>query len=104
MLSKHLENVDCGGSPGSERFESEADTLGVMMDKEWANFSDSLRKAFHHETISYLRKTNNEHIQIENPRLSILLSGTKSQLHKLIPDVENGLLSRFIFYIYSFYK
>ena len=82
-------------------FESEADTLGVMMDKDWANFSDSLRKAFQHETISYLRKTNNEHVVIENPRLSILLSGTKGQLYKLIPDVENGLMSRFIFYIYG---
>lgn len=57
-------------------WEHEADTLADTLSKEWGNFSDALRKAFHHEYISYQRKTNNEHFEIENPNLCLALSGT----------------------------
>jgi hypothetical protein len=62
------------------------------------NFSDGFRKAFHHETISYLRRKDREFVELENPRLSALLSGTPKQVSALIPNAENGLFSRFIFY------
>jgi hypothetical protein len=35
---------------------------------------------------------------IQTPRLSALLSGTPKQVSTLIPNAENGLFSRFIFY------
>jgi hypothetical protein len=35
---------------------------------------------------------------MQNPRLSALLSGTPKQVSALIPNAENGLFSRFIFY------
>lgn len=76
-------------------FETEADTLNIAMRNSFGNFSDGLRKAFHHETISYLRRKENERIDIDEPHLSIVLSGTPKQCQKLIPSAENGLFSRF---------
>jgi len=79
-------------------FETEGDTLAQTFKSEHGNFSDGFRKAFHHETISYLRRKDREFVELENPRLSALLSGTPKQFSALIPNAENGLFSRFIFY------
>ena len=76
-------------------FETEADTLNIAMRNSFGNFSDGLRKAFHHESISYLRRKENERININEPHLSVVLSGTPKQCQKLIPSAENGLFSRF---------
>jgi hypothetical protein len=40
-------------------------------------------------------------INIPKPRLSVLLSGTPEQVPRLISSAENGLFSRFCFYVYS---
>lgn len=79
-------------------FETEGDTLSLAFKTDYGNYSDGFRKAFHHETISYYRKTDKEYVDIEMPRLSVVLSGTPNQVVSLIPSAENGLLSRFIFY------
>ena len=79
-------------------FETEGDTLSTVLASGFGQFSDVLRKAFHHETISYKRRKGNEYVKIENPRLSIVLAGTPTQLHRLRPSSENGLFSRFMFY------
>ena len=79
-------------------FETEGDTLADMLRQDYGNFSDVLRKAFHHEPVSYYRRANNEDVKITNPALSVVLSGTGDQLRRLIPSIENGLFSRFCFY------
>lgn len=79
-------------------FETEGDTLATTFHSEHGNYSDGLRKAFHHEPISYNRRKDREYVEISSPRLSVLLSGTPRQIAALIPDVENGLFSRFLFY------
>lgn len=79
-------------------FETEGDTLALAFKSDYGNYSDGFRKAFHHETISYYRRTDREFVDIENPCLSTVLSGTPKQVPALIPDAENGLFSRFIFY------
>ena len=79
-------------------FETEGDTLANTFKSDYGNFSDGFRKAFHHETISYNRRKDKEFVELEKPRLSALLSGTPKQILSLIPDAENGLFSRFIFY------
>lgn len=97
MFLIHLKCNDSGGII----CESEADTLVNSLKQEWGNFSDSLRAAFHHETISYSRKTTNEHFEIENPKLSVLITGTPNQIKALIPSAENGLFSRNLFYLFT---
>lgn len=79
-------------------FETEGDTLSQTFKSDYGNFSDGFRKAFHHEAIKYNRRTNREYAEITCPRLSAVLSGTPKQISALIPDAENGLFSRFIFY------
>ena len=79
-------------------FETEGDTLVNAFKSDYGNYSDGFRKAFHHESITYSRVKDDEYTEIRKPRLSVLLSGTPRQIQSLIPDAENGLFSRFIFY------
>ena len=80
-------------------FETEGDTLANAFNSDLGNYSDGFRKAFHHETISYLRKKDHEYVEITKPKFSAILSGTPQQVFNLIPSAENGLFSRFIFYV-----
>ena len=79
-------------------FETEADTLSVTFKQDWGNFSDVLRKAFHHESTSMFRRKDSEFIEINDPHLAIVLSGTPKQVENMIPDPENGLFSRNMYY------
>lgn len=80
--------------------ESEADTLSIMMNNDWSNFNDVLRKCFHHEPLSIARKVEDIFVEISEPKLAVIISGTPGQLKPLLKSKENGLFSRFI--IYSF--
>ena len=81
--------------------ETEADTMGQAFKNDWGSYSDLLRKAFHNERISITRKTNNEYFEINNPQLSVALSGTPQQVYNIISSAEDGLFSRFIFYVFK---
>lgn len=80
-------------------FETEGDTLADALKQDYGNFSDGMRKAYHHERIDFYRRTNKEFVDIPYPRLAVVLSSTPDQLLRLIPSVENGLFSRFCFCI-----
>lgn len=79
-------------------FETEGDTLSQALKSDYGNYSDGLRKFFHHETVSYYRRTDREYVDLEEPALSTVLTGTPKQISALIPNAENGLFSRFLFY------
>ncbi len=79
-------------------FETEGDTLAQAFKSDYGNYSDGFRKAFHHEPISYFRRTDREYVEMDHPCLSAVLSGTPGQVATLIPSAENGLFSRFVFY------
>ena len=81
--------------------ETEADTMSNAFKQDWGSYSDLMRKAFHHEPITYSRKTNNEYIEIKKPRLSVALAGTPGQVENLIKSAEDGLFSRFIYYTFK---
>lgn len=83
-------------------FETEGDTVVNTFKSDYGNYSDNFRKAFAHEEFGYLRRSNDsEEREVTSPRLTVVLSGTPEQVKSLIPDAENGLLSRFIFYCMS---
>lgn len=79
-------------------FETEGDTMANSFKSDTGDYSDTFRKGFHHEPISLSRITENLKIYIEKPRISAVLSSTFGQLLSLIPSVENGLFSRFLFH------
>ena len=78
--------------------ESEADTVSTAIGTEYGNWSDTLRKAFDHDRLSYNRRTDREYQEVSRSYLSVLLSGTPAQVKPLIPTAENGLFSRQNFY------
>lgn len=78
--------------------ETEADTLSNALRSDFGGFSDILRGIFQHEPVTMLRQADRLHIDLERPALSIVLTGTPGQLHRLIPSAEDGLTSRFLFY------
>ena len=78
---------------------TEIDTLSKALDSTTGGFSDTLRCMFEHETISKLRKNQEELIEITDPHFSVLISGTFNQLKPLIKSRENGLISRFASYV-----
>ena len=81
--------------------ETEADTMGQAFKNDWGSYSDLLRKCFHHEKISKSIKTDGEYIEVNNPQLSVALSGTPKQVFNIIASAEDGLFSRFIFYVFK---
>ena len=78
---------------------TEIDTLSKALSSTTGGFSDTLRCMFEHETISKLRKGQEELIEIPNPHFNVLISGTYNQLKPLIKSRENGLMSRFACYV-----
>lgn len=80
--------------------ETEMDTLTQANKSDFGGFSDVLRRAWHNEKLSYSRKGNDELIEVDKPKLSLILSGTPKQVFKLIPSAEDGLFSRCA--VYSF--
>lgn len=80
-------------------FETEGDTVVNAFSSDYGDYSDAFRKAFAHESFGYLRRGDDgEEREIDNPRLTTVLSGTPEQVKSLIRDSENGLLSRFMFF------
>ena len=78
--------------------ETEADTISAAIGSEYGHWSDTLRKAFDHDRLSYNRRTDQEYREVKKSYLSVLLSGTPAQVKALIPSTENGLFSRQLFY------
>ncbi|CAA0143748.1 conserved hypothetical protein [Tenacibaculum maritimum] len=103
ILPANISNAEMYNFLGSSQhgiliMESEADTMSNMLNNDWSNYSDVLRKAFHHEPISISRKIDKVFEDIKEPKLSMVISGTPDQLKPLIKSRENGLFSRFIIY------
>lgn len=74
--------------------ESEGSVITDIWRSSTANYNTALRKAAEHETIS--RARCKEYSVIENPQLSMVLTGTFSQYHALVPSIENGYFSRLL--------
>lgn len=98
--SRLLEHLQNNGGEGII-CETEADIMSQATKQDWGNYSPLLRTAFHHETYSLSRKSNDEFIEIDEPRIAAVLTGTPSQLPNLINSVEDGLFSRFLFYSFQ---
>lgn len=74
--------------------ESEGSVITDIWRSSTANYNTALRKAAEHEAIS--RARCKEASVIENPQLSMVLTGTFSQYKALVPSIENGYFSRLL--------
>lgn len=77
-------------------WESEIDTLATATRSDHGQFSDFLRKNYHSEPISAYRKGEDVFREVNNPHVSIVLTGTPDQFRTFFRGVEDGLLSRFL--------
>ena len=83
-------------------FETEMDVLSQVWKHDFGNYSHLLRQVFEHETVSRSRKGRDGevlYVEVPEPRLSVLLSGTMNQLKPLLGNRDNGLASRFMPYL-----
>ena len=78
--------------------ETEADKITNALNQDWGDFSDTLRKGFHYEEVSYARKGEEEKIKLDKTNLSALITCTPGQVPKLMKEQSDGLYSRFLFY------
>lgn len=81
-------------------FATEGDTLSRAMSKDYGGFDDTLRRAFHHETIDANRIISGMQ-DIADPAIAVVVLGTPDQFSPLIKSTENGLFSRFGFYLFT---
>ena len=79
--------------------ETESDTLSSANNTDYGGFSDTLRKGYDNDEISYYRRTNSEYRQCPKSCFGVQLTGTFGQIGRLIHSAEDGLYSRFLFYI-----
>ncbi|HOW26036.1 MAG TPA: DUF3987 domain-containing protein [Bacteroidales bacterium] len=93
--------LDANKESGCIMFESEIDTLTTTLKQDWGNYSDILRKAWHHEKIYQFRRTGNESLVTDSPRLSVVMAGTPRQYLDLFSNAENGLFSRVGNYLFD---
>lgn len=90
---------ECGGN--AFMMATEMDVLAKAWKKDYSDYSTLFRQAYEHEPFSRerYRGKHKVRLEIEQPQLSVLLSGTPNQLKPLIGSGENGLASRFLPYI-----
>lgn len=93
-LMKHL--TDNNPDTPSIMIESEIDTMVTANAADFGSYSDILRRIFHNESISLSRKNNDEYFNVNDPQMSLVLSGTLGQFFKLINNKEDGLFTRFL--------
>ncbi len=85
-------------APYNFLFSTEIDTFNRTAGSEMFDKTDILRKTFHHEPMSYGRKTGGEEKIILEPKLSILITGTPGAYEKMLKGVEDGTVSRFAYF------
>lgn len=98
MFYQHLHDNEGAGI----FFQTELDTIINAQKQDWGNTSTELREAWHHDQIKSSRKgKGGEYLEINSPRISCVFSGTFNQVRTYLPSTENGLYSRFLFYIFT---
>ena len=97
--SQLIIDVKNAGEDGLAIISSEIDTMVESLSTDYGNHAAELRMFFQHEEVRQRFKIDKEPIVIEHPRVAILMTGTHEQIVSLIKSPENGLFSRFLFYM-----
>lgn len=97
--SQLIIDVKNAGEEGLVVVSSEIDTMVESLNTDYGNHAAELRMFFQHEEVRQRFKIDKEPIVIEHPRVAILLTGTHEQIVSLVKTPENGLFSRFLFYM-----
>lgn len=77
---------------------SELDAYTASSKADYGHFDDLLRACFQHETVGLDFKVSGRPFVCRHPRLSFCATCTPDQFPRLVPQVENGLMSRLLIY------
>ncbi len=80
-------------------YTSEIDAMSSALSTDYGKHLPEMRMAFHHEMIGQYYKVDAQPVIIENPMLSVLLTGTIEQFMKFVPNIHDGSFSRFMLYV-----
>ena len=80
---------------------SEIDEFSESLQTKYGKHAAEIRMYFHHERVGQSFKNDKEPVEIENPRLALMMTGTPQQLVNFIRTIEDGMFSRFLFYVMS---
>lgn len=97
--SQMILDLKTAGDDGLAMVTSEIDAMAEALSTEYGKHAAELRMLFHHEEVRQRYKVDKEPIVVENPRMSILMTGTPEQAVNFFKSMENGLYSRFLFYM-----
>ena len=97
--SQLLHDMAKAADDGAVLFTSEIDSLADALRTDYGKHAAELRMFFHHEKVGLRFKTDKEPVEIETPRLALAMSGTPEQLVRFIRTLEDGMYSRFLFYM-----
>ncbi len=82
-------------------FEMESYVLSKNAGKDWANSEDVFLNGWEHEPIGKSRVDDEKDVEVNDSKLSLVVSGTPSMLERLIPSVDSGFFSRTFFYVFT---
>jgi hypothetical protein len=95
--AKLIQQMNDNGSLPLVVIETEADVMSGSFKSEHGQLLSTLiRQAYHHEPITYARKTNNEYIEVKQPKMAMVIAGTDSQVTSIFTSNRDGLFSRFL--------
>ena len=79
-------------------FSSEFDTLSASFESSYGDYSVLVRQTWGNEDHEYGSVAQSS-IRIKDIRFSLLVTGTPNQIQPLVGQLDNGLYSRFLYYI-----
>ena len=68
-----------------------------MKNDSYGSLLKNLLLAYANEPISYMRKKDNQSVEVKVPKLGVLISGTPNWIPAILKHRDSGLLSRFSF-------
>lgn len=97
--SQLLLYMKAGENVGLIMIASEIDVVSESLNTDYGKHGAELRMFFHHEPVGQNFKTDKNPIEVLKPKMAILMTGTPEQLVKFMKSLENGMYSRFMFYM-----
>ncbi len=85
---------------GTVIFEPDASALNEVLNQDRGDYCYLLRKAYDQGDVLISRKNGTGYMELEWPRLSVVLGGTLSQAKQIIPTSKDQLFSQFLFYTF----
>lgn len=97
--SRMLHLLKINEAKGMVMNTSELDNLSSSLNADYGRHTSFFRSIFHHESLGQDFKIDSGAIVVERPSLACNISATFGQLVTFINNIEDGMYSRFLFYL-----